>query len=246
MDRLNKFLAHAGLGSRRYCEGLIRAGRVSVNGITVRELGTRVSVDQQVHLDGQPVRSERPVYWLVHKPRGYLCTNRDPARRPLAIDLAPHIPQRVYTVGRLDEASEGLLLLTNDGDLAFRLMHPRFGVAKTYLVQVAGSPSREDVQQLLQGVWLSDGHVKAKHVKRIRQQGESTWLRIVLNEGKNREIRRILARLGHKVLKLRRIALGPVQLGSLGKGKARRLSPWELSALKQAGERTHRQEQPQK
>src|SRR6516225_1859087 len=185
MDRLNKFLAHAGLGSRRYCEGLIRAGRVSVNGITVRELGTRVSVDQQVHLDGQPVRSERPVYWLVHKPRGYLCTNRDPARRPLAIDLAPHIPQRVYTVGRLDEASEGLLLLTNDGDLAHALMHPRFQVEKTYLALVAGSPSPQDLDQLLKGVWLADGKVRARRVRRFKSQGNSTWLNVVLCEGKN-------------------------------------------------------------
>jgi 23S rRNA pseudouridine2605 synthase len=148
--------------------------------------------------------------------------------------MVPHVSQRVYTVGRLDEASEGLLLLTNDGDLAFRLMHPRFGVEKTYVVQVAGQPSADDLQQLLKGVWLSDGHVKAKHVKRLKTRGESTSLRIVLNEGKNREIRRMLARLGHKVLRLRRIAIGPVQLGNLKSGKARRLSAPELAALRRA------------
>src|SRR6202035_4741731 len=108
-------------------------------------LGTKASPDQDIRVDGQPIRAERPVYWLVNKPKGYLCTNHDPARRPLAIDLVPRADQRVYTVGRLDEASEGLLLLTNDGDLAQRLMHPRYGVEKTYLVQVAGFPSREDV-----------------------------------------------------------------------------------------------------
>src|SRR5262249_56336957 len=139
-------------------------------------------------------------------------TSGDPARRTLAIDLVPQVSQRIYTVGRLDEASEGLLLLTNDGELAFRLMHPRFGVEKTYLVQVAGYPSPEDLQQLLKGVWLSDGHVRARQVKRLKRQGDSTWLRFVLSEGKNREIRRMLARLGHKVLRLRRIALGPVLL----------------------------------
>src|SRR6516164_9378138 len=177
MERLNKFLAHAGVGSRRHCEELILAGRVSVDGQTVRILGTKVESEQQVCVDGQPLRGERPAYWLVHKPRGYLCTNHDPAGRPRAIDLVPHVPQRVYTVGRLDEASEGLLLLTNDGELAHRLMHPRFGVEKTYQVQVAGHPTPDDFRRLLHGVWLSDGHVKARHVKRLRSRGESTWLR---------------------------------------------------------------------
>src|SRR5205807_930698 len=174
--------------------------------------------------------------WLVHKPRGVVCTNYDPAGRPRAIDLVPHVAQRVYTVGRLDEASEGLLLLTNDGDLAFRLMHPRFGVEKTYLVQVAGMPTPEELQQLLKGVWLSEGHVKVKQVKRLKKQGGSTWLRIVLNEGKNREIRRMLARLGHKVLRLRRIALGPVLLDTLPVGKSRRLLPSELDGLRRAAQ----------
>src|SRR5262249_58014052 len=116
---------------------------------------------QKVAVDRKGVRAERPVYWLVNKPRGYLCTNYDPAGRPLAVELVPHVRQRVYTVGRLDEDSEGLLLLTNDGELANRLTHPRFGVEKTYVVQVAGRPSHEDVGQLLKGVWLSDGHVRA-------------------------------------------------------------------------------------
>src|SRR5206468_12407195 len=183
-----------------HCDELIVEGRVAVDGKRVRELGIRVDPEtQQISVDDVPVKVERLVYWLVNKPRGYLCTNYDPAGRPRALDLVPHVEQRVYTVGRLDEASEGLLLLTNDGELANRLMHPRFGVEKTYLVQVAGSPTREDMEQLLKGVWLSDGHVKAKRVKRIKTQGTSAWLRITLNEGKNREIRRMLARLGHKV-----------------------------------------------
>jgi 23S rRNA pseudouridine2605 synthase len=242
MDRLQKVLAHAGVGSRRHCEELILRGRVSVDGRTVRELGTRVDPDEQkIAVDGTPVRAEQHVYWLVNKPRGYLCTNYDPARRPLAVDLVPHVPQRVYTVGRLDEESEGLLLLTNDGDLANRLMHPRFGVEKTYLVQVAGRPAREDLQQLLKGVWLSDGHVRARHVKRVKSQGESSWLRIILSEGKNREIRRMLARLEHKVLRLKRTAIGPVELGSLTSGKSRRLTHQELTALKRHGDKKSRQ-----
>lgn len=233
MERLQKVLAHAGVGSRRHCEALIAAGRVTVDGRIVRELGTRVDPEQQrLAVDGSPVKGERHVYWLVNKPRGYLCTNRDPARRPLAIDLVPQVAQRVYTVGRLDEDSEGLLLLTNDGDLAHRLMHPRFGVEKTYLALVAGAPSPEDLQQLLKGVWLSDGHVKARHVKRLKPQGTGTWLRIVLSEGKNREIRRMLARLGHKVLRLQRVAIGPVAIGKLATGKTRKLTGPELAALR--------------
>ncbi len=232
-ERLNKFLAHAGVGSRRHCEELIVRGRVAVDGKTVRELGTRVDPEtQEVSIDGTPLHHERMVYWLVNKPRGYICSNDDPAGRPLAIDLVPHVHQRVYTVGRLDEDSEGLLLLTNDGDLAHRLMHPRFGVDKTYLVQVAGKPTDADLDQLLKGVWLSDGHVKAKRIKRLKSQGESTWLEIVLNEGKNREVRRMLARLNHKVLRLKRIALGPIKIGRLRSGKSRPVRGEDLDRLK--------------
>jgi 23S rRNA pseudouridine2605 synthase len=234
MERINKYLAHAGLGSRRHCEEMVRAGRVTVAGQVVRELGTRVAPDQEVCLDGQPIHGERLVYWLVNKPRGHLCTNSDPAGRPRAVDLLPHVPERVYTVGRLDEDSEGLLLLTNDGDLAHRLMHPRFGVDKTYLAQVAGVPRYADLEKLREGVWLSDGRVKAKSARKLKTQGQSAWLRIVLNEGKNREIRRMLARLEHKVLRLIRVGLGPIQLGRLKAGRARPLTGQELRQLRQA------------
>jgi 23S rRNA pseudouridine2605 synthase len=241
MERLNKYLAHAGVGSRRHCDDMILHGRVSVDGAVVRELGTRIDPEQQdVHVDGQPLQAERLVHWLVNKPRGFLCTNHDPAGRPRAIDLVPHVSERVYTVGRLDEDSEGLLLLTNDGDLAFRLMHPRFGVYKTYLVQVAGKPTRDDFEKLLRGIWLSDGHVKAKRVKRLKAQGESTWLEIVLSEGKNREVRRMLAQLGHKVMRLKRTAIGPITLDRLPKGKARKLKAAEVERLRHATERKPR------
>jgi 23S rRNA pseudouridine2605 synthase len=236
MDRLNKYLAHAGQGSRRHCDELIRAGRVSLDGVVVREMGTRVEPGQTVSVDGEPIQTEKHVYWLVNKPRGYLCTNSDPAGRPRAIDLVPHVRQRVYAVGRLDEDSEGLLLLTNDGDLANRLMHPRFGVFKSYLVQVAGKPTRDDLQKLLKGVYLSDGHVRARSVRPVKQQGDSTWLRIALSEGKNREIRRMLARLEHKVMRLKRIALGPVELGRLATGKCRPLTTLERKLLRRASE----------
>lgn len=233
MDRLNKFLAHAGVGSRRHCDALIAAGRVKINDVPIREMGTRVDPEKhRVFVDDTEVKVEKPVYWAVHKPAGYLCTNNDPSGRPLASDLIPHVEQRVYTVGRLDEASEGLLIMTNDGDLAFALMHPKFEIEKTYLVQVAGHPSRADQQKLLDGVWLAEGKVKAKSVRRMKSQGDSSWLKIVLCEGKNREIRRMLAKQEHKVLKLRRIAIGPIQLDKLPKGKSRRLSRVEVEELR--------------
>ncbi|MGL6072814.1 MAG: pseudouridine synthase [Fimbriiglobus sp.] len=234
MERLNKYLAHAGVGSRRYCDSLIGAGRVKINGVVVNDLGIRVDpVVQKISVDDQPVRSEKPVYWVVHKPPGYLCTNHDPSGRPLAADLIPHVEQRVYTVGRLDESSEGMLLMTNDGELANALMHPRYEIEKTYMALVAGKPSPDDLRKLLDGIWLSDGKVKAKSVKRIKSQGESTWLRIVLCEGKNREIRRMLAKLEHKVLQLRRIAIGPIMLDRLPKGKSRKLTIAELEILRE-------------
>lgn len=245
MERLNKYLAHAGLGSRRHCDDLILAGRVKIDGAAVRELGTRVDpATQAVTVDGQPIQAERSVYWLVYKPVGYLCTNHDPDGRPRALDLVPHIGERVYTVGRLDEDSEGLLLLTNDGDLAFKLMHPRFGVRKTYLVQVAGKPTRDDMQKLLDGFWLSDGHVKAQRVKRLKSEGESTWLEIVLAEGKNREIRRMLAKLDHKVMRLKRVAIGPLKLDRLRKGKSRPLKHDEVELLRQSIERRPPSQKP--
>ncbi len=232
MERLNKFLAHAGVGSRRHCDSLIAAGRVKLNGQVVADLGAKVDpVLQKVSVDNQPVKTETAVYWVVHKPPGYLCTNHDPSGRPLATDLIPHVEQRVYTVGRLDEASEGMLLMTNDGGLANSLMHPRYEVEKTYMVLVAGKPSTDDLQKLLDGVWLSDGKVKAKSVRRIKTQGDSTWLRVVLCEGKNREIRRMLAKLEHKVLRLKRIAIGSVLLDRLPKGKARKMTLIELGEL---------------
>jgi 23S rRNA pseudouridine2605 synthase len=235
MERLNKFLAHAGVGSRRHCDQLIATGRVRINGQIIRELGTQIDPGaHDISVDDHPIRTERFVYWVLNKPRGYLCTNHDPAGRPLMGDLVTHIEQRVYTVGRLDEDSEGLLLLTNDGDLAHQLMHPRFGVEKTYEALVAGSPSPDDIKQLLTGVWLSDGRVKAKAAKRLKRHGDAVWLKIVLAEGKNREVRRMLAKLGHKVMRLKRTAIGPVKLDRLPKGKSRKLSLAEVESLRKS------------
>jgi 23S rRNA pseudouridine2605 synthase len=226
-------LAHAGVSSRRACEELILQGRVTVDGQVVRELGTRVDPRrQQVAVDGQKVQAERNVYYAVHKPKGYVSTNLDPAGKPRVVDLLPVIPQRVYAVGRLDEQSTGLILLTNDGELANRLAHPRFGVEKVYRVVVAGDPGREVLDQLTQGVWLAEGKVRAKRVRVTGHKGQATVLEMVLGEGKNREIRRMLARLGHKVMSLTRIAVGPIGLKGLGVGECRPLTAFEIDLLR--------------
>jgi 23S rRNA pseudouridine2605 synthase len=245
MERINKFLAHAGLGSRRHCEDLVRAGRVQIDGHKIRELATQVLPGQEVKVDGKPIESEKLVYWLVHKPPGYLCTNHDPSRRKLAVDLVPDVMQRVYTVGRLDSESEGLLLLTNDGELANTLTHPRFGIEKTYHAQVAGTPTREDLDRLRKGIWLSVGHAKAVRVYKLKQQGNSTWLEVVLAEGKNREIRRMLAQLDHKVMRLIRKAIGPIEMGKLKSGQARALTKPEVGRLRRAAERATAPEIPE-
>ena len=231
--RLQKFLAAAGIGSRRHCEEYILSRRVSVDGEEIRDLGTRVDPRRQtVRLDGQIIKSQPKRYYLLNKPVGYLCTNRDPAGRPQAIDLLGQDGPRLFTVGRLDENSQGLLLVTNDGELANRLAHPRYRVQRKYRVQVVGKPTRQTLDTMQRGVYFSEGKFRVKHIKRIRSQRNSTFLEIVLSEGQNREIRRVLARLGHKVISLQRIGFGTLKLGRLGEGEFRPLKPTELKELR--------------
>jgi 23S rRNA pseudouridine2605 synthase len=233
LDRLQKVLAHAGLGSRRACEELILQGRVAVDGQVVRQLGTRVDAAiARITVDGEPIRLESTVYYAVNKPKGYVSTNFDPSGRPRVVDLLPEIPERVYTVGRLDEESTGLLILTNDGDLANRLAHPRYGVEKIYRALVAGLPTPEMMAKLTEGIWLSDGKVRAKRARIVGRQGQASQLELVLAEGKKREIRRMLSKLGHKVMSLTRIAIGPVSLKGLPSGECRPLSRHEVDLLR--------------
>jgi 23S rRNA pseudouridine2605 synthase len=242
-DRLQKVLAHAGLGSRRGCETLILQGRVAINGQVIRELGTRVDpATARITVDGEPIKLESMVYYAVNKPKGYVSTSSDPAGRPRVVDLLPEIPERVYTVGRLDEASTGLLLLTNDGELANKLAHPRYGVEKLYRALVAGLPTPEMMAKLTEGVWLSDGKVRAKRARIAGRQGQATTLELVLAEGKKREIRRMLSKLGHKVMSLNRVAVGPISLKGLSVGECRTLSKHEVELLRKvaAGESVSR------
>lgn len=230
--RLQKFLADAGVGSRRNCEELIAQGRVAVDGATVSQLGTTVEPHHQtIQVDGQHIRPEKKVYWLLNKPPGVLCTCKDTHGRRTVREYVAHLPQRVYPVGRLDEASTGLLLLTNDGAMAERLTHPRHGVSKTYLVLVAGEVNRPSLRQMFRGIWLSEGKARAASIRRGKSQGRATWLKIVLREGKNREVRRMLARCGHKVLRLMRVAIGPIKIRKLRLGDARPATSQEIAML---------------
>jgi 23S rRNA pseudouridine2605 synthase len=230
-ERLQKVLAAAGIGSRRDCEELIREGRVEIDRKVVTELGTRVDpLAHEVRVDGEALRQPKRLYFAVNKPVGVVTTNNDPSGRSRVIDLVP-TEERVFAVGRLDRASEGLILVTNDGEFANRLTHPRYGVEKTYLVRVAGAPDQRQLARLKQGVHLAEGFARAQSILVKKQHGQSTDMVIVLNEGRNREIRRILARIGHKVLALKRTAVGNVKLGDLPLGAWRKLLPAEIEGL---------------
>jgi pseudouridine synthase len=236
-ERLQKVLAHAGVASRRASEELIQQGRVSVNGKIVTELGTKVDPRRDlVTVDGLPLpqRVEKPVYILLNKPRGVLSTASDDRGRQTVLDLVD-IPERVYPVGRLDLPSEGLILLTNDGNLTERLTHPRYEVEKEYHVLVAGNPTTPTLIRWRQGEIEVEGKPVAKAVvEKLKNEGDNTWLRIILTEGRKREIREVAQALGHPVKKLSRVRLGPIKLGRLKPGKWRHLTTTEVQRLKSA------------
>ena len=226
--RLQKYLAACGIGSRRACESLIEERRVRVDG-EVAELGSRVDPTKSViELDGDRLRLQPRRYYMLNKPRGVLCTNRDPQGRRRAIDLFPEDMPRLFSVGRLDEDSEGLLVVTNDGDFAHKLAHPRHRIYRTYRVQVAGDPPRETLEQMKSGLHFAEGRFKVHDVKPVKKQGKSTFLEVTLTEGQNREVRRLFARIDHKVMRLERIAFGPLRLGRLKSGQFRELRADEV------------------
>lgn len=233
---MQKVLAAAGIASRRECEELIREGRVEVDGQVVTELGTRVDRQkQEIRIDGERLPKTKLLYFAVNKPEGVVSTARDPSGRPRITDLLPPDLGRLFPVGRLDMSSDGLILLTNDGELAQLVTHPRHGVAKIYHVQVAGQPDGEVLSKLRKGMYLAEGFARVANVRIKSARKKSTLLEMVLEEGRNREIRRLLARVGHKVQRLTRIAVGPVRLGEMPPGAYRPLRPEEIAALKAAG-----------
>ena len=233
-ERLQKILSTAGLGSRREAETWIQEGRVSVNGRTVRELGTRADpLHDTIRLDGVRVgRPERRVALLLNKPRGYLSTCSDPGHRPTVLDLVSGFRERLYPVGRLDFNSEGLLILTNDGELALAVTHPRNRCHKVYRVKVRGIPGDEALKRVSRGVVVEGRRTLPATVSRVRSE-QNAWLEVTLSEGRKNQIRQMFEQVGHPVLKLKRIAIGPLKDRGLAPGAWRPLTAAEIRALKE-------------
>jgi 23S rRNA pseudouridine2605 synthase len=250
-ERLQKIIAAAGIASRRKAEELIAQGRVTVNGQVISELGSKANPERDhIKVDGKLLRgAERHVYLLLNKPKGYVTTVSDPQGRPTVIDLVQHVGERIYPVGRLDYSSEGLLLLTNDGDLANHLTRAASHVPKTYLVKVSGQPDESDIEKLRRGIKIharpgevgrrpGERHAGAVHSApaqvRLMKEAENPWYEVTLIEGKNRQIRRMFEEIGHHVEKIKRIRYGPLTL-DVEPGHFRTLSPKEVSLLRRAG-----------
>ena len=236
MERLQKILARAGLASRREAERWIAEGRVSVNGTVVRKLGTRADPGKDsIKVDGKRIKaSAAPLYYAFHKPPGVITTLNDPEDRP---DLTPYLERlgerrRLFPVGRLDYNTTGLLLLTNDGDFALRLAHPRFGVKKVYQAKLSTCPTTEDLARLRQGIRLEDGMSAPARARVIEKLKKNAWVEIEVHEGRKREVRRMFEALGFFVEKLIRVKVGSVSLGTLPIGELRALSQFEVDSLK--------------
>lgn len=229
-QRVQKLLAAAGLGSRRACEQLIAQGRVTVDGRRVT-LGDRARPDQRVAVDGELVNTDPSrVYLLLNKPYGYVTTASDPQGRPTVMDLVPPEP-RVFPVGRLDQDTEGLLVLTNDGELANRLVHPRYEVPKTYVAKVRGQVPRRALRGLVAGVELEDGPAVAVSARTVAEAGDESLVEIVVAEGRRREVRRMLGAVNLYVERLARVQLGSLALGEMSQGKVRPLTGKEVRML---------------
>lgn len=237
--RLQAFLSDAGVASRRHAEEWILDGRVLVNDRVIEQLPAFVDPENdEVIVDGNRVRPQPHQYWIVHKPRGVVCKNRDPSGRRRAVDFLPPMRTRLFVVGQLDAESSGLILMTNDGELAQRITHPRYGVEKVYRVEVAGQVVGDLPATLRRGVYLAEGKASATQVEVLHRSRDVSALEITLHESLNRQVRRMLAKVGHKVKSLRRIRIGPIRLRDLPLGAARPLDAAEVGALKKAVQRS--------
>jgi 23S rRNA pseudouridine2605 synthase len=235
VERLHKFLSRAGVASRRRCEEMIAAGRVRVNGEVVSLPGSKVDPEHdRIEVDGQPVAlPKRHAYWLLNKPAGYVSTVHDPQGRPTVVDLVQQ-DRRLYPVGRLDLDSEGLLLLTDDGELTQRLTHPSYEHEKEYEVLVQGRPRQDALQRLRAGVELEDGLTCTADVSIMRNDAGATWLRFVIHEGRKRQLRRMCDAVGYPARRVIRVRMGPLALGDLPPGKYRSLTAQERTQLRRA------------
>ncbi|MHC4497634.1 MAG: pseudouridine synthase [Planctomycetota bacterium] len=233
-QRLQKVLAAAGVDSRRKCEELILSGAVRVNGKVVDTLPVFVDPEKDViTVSGKKIRAERKVYFLLNKPKGVICTSSDPQGRKKAIDLVP-VRERIYCVGRLDADTTGVIILTNDNELANRLTHPRYGVSKTYVAAVKGEIGGQAAERLKAGVWLAEGRTGRAAVKILKRNPKESLIEITIREGLNRQVRRMLAKVGLPVKSLKRTRIGKLTARGLGVGKFRMLSKAEVAYLKRA------------
>ena len=231
--RLNKYIAQAGIASRRKADDLISCGNVKINGAVVKELGTDVKEGDVIEVNGRRITaSEKKVYVLLHKPLGYVTTSSDEKDRATVLDLVADVPERIFPVGRLDYNTSGLLILTNDGELAYRLTHPKHHVYKTYRAQVQGVLSNERIARLRRGVDIGGFVTSPAQVKVIKQGERSALVEIQIYEGKNRQVRKMFAAVGNKVTALQRIAMGDIRLGRLMEGHYRKLTREEIEYLK--------------
>jgi len=231
--RIQKIIANSGITSRRKAEALIKEGRVTIDGQKVSKPGTLADPQKdRIRVDGKLIPGDnKKIYILLYKPRGYITSLNDPQGRPKVIDLLKKIKANVFPVGRLDYNAEGALLLTNDGSLTQRLLHPRFAVPRTYLVKVKGFPDAKTIKALRTGIHLSDGITCPARVAFSEKTKKNSWVRITVKEGRNKLIRRLFAAVGHPVLKLKRIKFGPFSLGKLSPGEYRIISPEEVKKI---------------
>lgn len=233
-ERLQKIISRSGIASRRHAEEMILEGRVSLNGRIVRELGTKADPEKDhIKVDGKLINPNQPKrYIILNKPRGYITSLSDREGRPTVVDLLKGVRTKVYPVGRLDYDTEGLLLLTNDGDLANAIMHPKRKITKTYHVKVNGILDENDISRLKTGIRLKEGRTRPAEIKRLRKTNENSWIEMIIHEGRKRQIRRTLEGIGHPVLKLKRIKIGFLELGGIEAGKYRYLTSEEVLRLK--------------
>lgn len=234
MERIQKVIAQAGIASRRKAEQLMIEGKVTVNGKVVRELGVKVGPNDHVEVNGVPVEKEEPVYYLLYKPRGVISAVTDDKGRKTVTDLFPHVEQRIYPVGRLDYDTSGLLLLTNDGEFANALMHPKFEIEKTYVAKVKGIPSREAMKNLERGVMLEDGKTAPAKAKMISmdKKKQTSIIELTIHEGRNRQVRRMFEAIEMPVIKLKRERYGFLTLAGISTGDFRELTPHEVKQLR--------------
>ncbi len=232
--RLQKFLAYAGVASRRASEELIRQGRIAVNGKTVTDMGVTVGENDTVALDGRLVTNKETddkIYIILNKPVGYVSTVKDQFGRPAVTDLVKDIQSRIYPVGRLDYDTSGLIILTNDGEFTYRLTHPKHEINKVYEAMISGVPNRAEAERFEAGLEIEDYVTSPARLEILEIKGENAVIRVTVHEGKNRQVRKMCKAIGHQVLTLKRVSIGPIALKDLPEGKWRKLTPEEVKSL---------------